>query len=507
VTAPAETHATAGRRRSVAALLVLPALIFTAVVYAPVSENYFFSDDFLNLYNIGNHSLAEYLVTPNGGHILTARNAVFYVMARFAGTDPAPYYWSAVLTHLANVWLLFAVIRRLTDRARLACFAAALWGTSTFNEGTLGWYSVYGQVLVGTALLIILYQAVRAAAVRRAPSRAQRWLWYALALVAATSFGTGTGIALVLPLALSWLLPPRGGGGARWRLPLVSLVLVVPALYAALFWAYQALSGTPAIGQSALALFSEPTQIGLYLGHLTALGLTRLLLGAYPAQWATVGVWYAVLGGFAVALIAVAWRGGRDLRRRLAACTVLLLACYGTVAMARAFFLAQAPEHVLLMITRYHYVGQLILTIMLCLTLDAIAPVLPDRLHTLALVAWYAVAVFGYVRFATPIDHHLKARTQTEQVQKVIRRALDAPPRGPEVYIPNRHFAALPLPSTIFPGWAGVFTIFYPHNVVDGRRVYFVDPRPDTLAAAQRGRRTRTLLVPERPPVAPAPGP
>ena len=176
-------------------------------------------------------------------------------------------------------------------------------------------------------------------------------------------------------------------------------------------------------------------------------------------------MWYAVLGGFAVALIAVAWRGGRDLRRRLAACTVLLLACYGTVATARAFFLAQAPEHVLPMITRYHYVGQLILTILLCLTLAAIAPAVPARLRTLALLAWYAVAVFGYVRFATPIDHHTAARTQTEQVRTVIRRALDAPPRGPEVYIPNRHFAALPAAVDHFPRLGrGV------HDLLSGQR-------------------------------------
>jgi hypothetical protein len=246
-------------------------------------------------------------------------------------------------------------------------------------------------------------------------------------------------------------------------------------------------------------------EIVRYLGHLTALGLTRLLLGSYPADWATVGVWYAVLGCFAIALIAAARRGGPALRRRLAAFTVLLLACYGAVALARAFFLAHAPEHVLPTVTRYHYIGQLILTIMLCLALNQIAPVLSERLRTLALVTWYTVAVSGYVCFATPIDHHLEARMQTERIRKVIRKALDTPPRRRDVYITNRRFVALPLPTAMFPGWAGVFTIFYPDNVVAGRRVYFVDDNPDTLAAAQRGRRTRTLLVPQRPAGAPPP--
>jgi len=41
-----------------------------------------------------------------------------------------------------------------------------------------------------------------------------------------------------------------------------------------------------------------------------------------------------------------------------------------------------------------------------------------------------------------------------------------------------------------------VFTIFSSSNVVDGRRVFFVVKDPDVVAAAAKGRRTASLIVP-----------
>src|SRR5204863_352759 len=57
---------------------------------------------------------------------------------------------------LANVWLLFGVLRTLTASAALACLGATLWGTSPLNLGSLGWYAAFGHVLVGTTLLLVL---------------------------------------------------------------------------------------------------------------------------------------------------------------------------------------------------------------------------------------------------------------------------------------------------------------------------------------------------------------
>jgi hypothetical protein len=51
----------------------------------------------------------------------------------------------------------------------------------------------------------------------------------------------------------------------------------------------------------------------------------------------------------------------------------------------------------------------------------------------------------------------------------------------------------------MFPGWAAAFTVFFPSNVVEGRRVFFVEPDSDIRAAVRDGRRTGTLIVANTP--------
>src|SRR5262249_62288224 len=84
--------------------------------------------------------------------------------------QPEPYFWIVLLTHLLNVWLLFRVLRNVTGSLALGCFGATLWGTSPAQVGTLGWYSVYGQVLVATVLLVVLGGVTARAAARAAPA-------------------------------------------------------------------------------------------------------------------------------------------------------------------------------------------------------------------------------------------------------------------------------------------------------------------------------------------------
>jgi len=520
--------AAAGHGERLQRLLPFLALAFPALVYYPITRHYFFSDDFLNLFHIANDSLGQYLVTPNGGHVLFARNAIFYAMRQLFGTQPEPYYWSIFLTHLLNVWLLFRVIERTTSSARLAVFGAALWGACPFSEGTLDWYAVYGHVVVATALLIILLQATRAAARQQPPSPAMRWLWYGLALIATTSFGTGVSIAIALPFALAILL---GANGPAWRQrvpPLISLLVVVPAVYAGLNWLYQQLSGAQPFGLATLPrLLSNWPVIPVYWAHLIALGVTRLLVGFYPGPWDNPRVWYGLLGCFLAALVVALLRAPQRVRRQLAACLLLLVACYGMVALGRAYYLSGLSREMFIALSRYHYVGQLILAIMLCLILKQFGGrVVEGRSGrgtegsrdqgikgpsagrqapasgrcawpgTAALTVWYAVTIMGYFVFAGSIDQPGEARAQTQQVLAAIQSAIEAQPPGEPVRIENRDFDPLPLPRGMFPGWAAAFTIFYPDNTVNGRRVYFVEKSAGVIKAMQHGRRTGTLLVP-----------
>ena len=481
-------------------LLVLPALAASALVYFAITRNYFFADDFLNLYNISNYSLLRYLITPNGGHLLVVRNAIFYLTYLLAGTHPEPYYWSVLLVHLVNVWLLFRVIRTFTGSAHLASFGAALWGTSPLNEGALGWYSVFGHVLVATALLIILDQAGAVAARGGVPSRAMRALWYALALAAATSFGVGISVALTLPVAL-WLLLPQWR--ARRRLPpLIFLVVVIPVLYVVLTWVYIHVSADETVARAPWAkLLDDWRGIAVIFARLMGFGLTRLVLGAYQPTWLGFTAWYAGLAAFGL-LVAAALAGAADeVRRRVAAIGLLLLACYGMIAAGRAALLLMAPHDMISTLFRYHYVGQLLFTVLLCLLLACISG-LPGWLKHAALTVWYAVMLTLYALLAVPIDTHADARAATQRALAEMVAAIRAQPPGSPVTLPNLSFKPLPWYPAVFPGRAAAFVIFFPSNVFEGRQVSFAEPNRHVIEVTSVGRRTAGLLVPVPPPPA-----
>lgn len=499
-----EARALTTRLRAFAArgeqLLVVPPLVFTAVVYFRLTDNYFYVDDFLNLYQIANLTWLEYLFTPFANHVQPTRNAAFYLCFLFFGTHAELYYGLAFLTHLLNVALLFRVVVLLSGSARLACFGATLWGICPQHAATLGWYSVYGQVLVGTALLVILWQALRVATRGGPVSRRRTWLWYALALMAATSFGNGLGVAVALPLAL-WLMLPSSHRAVTGQRPLISLVLVVPTLYAVILWASQRWMGQQPSGQDPLAVLSRLEDVLLYLVSLLAFGLSTLVRGAFRAPLPATD-YYGMLACLVIALIAAARVAAPATQRRITAVGVLVLACYGIIAVGRATWISdQMPTRFLiyLMQPHYHYVGQLLLTLLLCLALQWLAARLPAKIGTTALIAWYGTAMVTQAYWPLAIDHHVGERRATERVTTAMRAAIDRQLPGKAVYLDNKPFRPALFQPDLFPGWAGVFTIFFPHNVVDGRPVYFVDERPAVARAALRGQRTRTLIVPSRP--------
>lgn len=481
-------------------LLFLP-LGLAAAVYHPIVRNYFSFDDFLNLYRIANAPLHEYLLTPHGGHALFARNLLFYLCACAFGTEPAGYFWLVLATHLVNVALLVAVVLRFTACAGVACFGALLWGTSPVLEPALGWYSVYGHVAATTVMLLLLHLVLRVA---EEPERARRSLraCYVLALTGVTLFGVGIGIALALPLATA-LLVPAVRRRSSWRLPLQSLFVAVPGVYLGLFW----LNGV---------FFEEgietPVRLGQYLArswpyllptifHLMGWGLLRLLLGFwYAPSVGTVTVYGPVLALFLLGILAVMLRAEPRMRRSLAACFTFVLGCYGLVALGRvALFVADSA----FMTTqaRYQYAGLVPLTLVLCLLVNHARRQLSPFTGRILIGLWLVAAALGYVRSDFRIDHHDQAREQTRDALRRIQSEVDAIPVDQDVYIRNRVFAGLPgvVPIGEFPGHAAVFVIFHPRNTINGRRVYFIDPRPEVLAASQRGRRSAGLIVPARP--------
>lgn len=481
------------------ALLVAIPLALAALVYFPITGDYFFADDFLHLFRIRNEDFLPYLLVPRGGHLLVSYNALFYLLYRLFGTHPEPYFWVALLTHLLNVGLLFSVIRLFTQRRRLACFGAALWGMSPMAEAAVGWFSVFGQVMVATVLLVVLRQLALVAN-GRPPGRYAPVRWCVLLLIACTSFGIGIGLTLVFPIVAYLLLPAAPD---RTRIVIIFGVLAVgvPALYFGLSSLTTALytpRNTPIFYEP--NLMTNLTMLTFLLGY----GIVMLIVGHLTSQLAYPGpVAMLVLALFAAGLLITLLTAPWPLKRRLLACVVLVLGCYGIIVVGRAvYFAAAGRPQAFIRPGRYHYVAPIPLTLALCVMLAYADQLLRPRpaVRNALLAAWIGVAGLAWFRFGKPVDLHPHARRETAAVLASLRQAIDATPAHHEVSIPNRRFQSLgPIFSTrqdLFPGWAGVFVIFYPDNVVDGKPVRFVTEDREALIAAAEGHRTATLLVP-----------
>ncbi len=477
-------------------LVVLP-LGVAALVYLPILRNYFVGGDFLNFYDLLNRGLGEFLLTPHGGHVLVTRNFIWWLLHQCAGMRAGVYFATVLASHLVVVGLVFEALRRLTGSARAAAVAAALWGGAPVHDGTLGWYSVYGQVFAtGIMVWLLLGVGTRTTA----PGLGRVVGWGLLLFAGATSFGTGIATALALPVA-AFVLWPRGRATAR-AVALLALVGISVALVCwglvRLYTARHGLTLELAVGYTGLDF---PRAILALLGLLVSNGMVSLLCGVFASRVELTGpVGLALVGGSALTLLLVYARGGGAERRLVLAALVLCVACYGIIAVGRAPFYASTPTPAYARAARYQYAGMVPLALCLAVMLAhaGTAVRVPRAVKDGAVAAVIGTLVLTHLLLGSPIEHYDGPRRETAAVLEAIRAAAHAAPAGGDIYIDNRPFAAIgPLLGRrpdLFPGWVGVFVIFFPDNVVDGRRMFFVADEA-VVAAAQRGRRTQGLVV------------
>lgn len=481
----------------------MAALSLSTLPFFPIVHNYFHAEDFVDLYRIVNYPLPQFLLTPRGGHVYLARNAVFVLSHRAFDTDAQYYFWTVLVTHVLNVGLLFSVIRLLTGSPGLACLGATLWGSSPVNEGSLGWYAVFGHVLAGTVLLLVLRGVARIHATGLPLSRRATWLWSILLLAGTTCFGVGLAVALAFPV-VAWLLLPASRDPESLRRRFWLLPVLAVALYASLQGLHGALYGRPqrSIALLAGALEELPSALTM-LFHMIASGLAGLVLGPFysPAGYPN-RIDYALLVLYTLGVgVTLALR--RSAARPLLAVLLLALAGYAAVAAGRTSMalLWGYKLEVAASMTRYHYVAPLCLCIGLCLILQGAEawPLVRTRATTALLWAWLAATAVLLWHRGPVIDHHAEARAETSRTVQAIREAIAARRPGEEVTIENQPFISvglfnLQIPAS-FPGWAALFTIFFPADTVDGRRVWFVERNPRVLDAVIPGSRLAGLLL------------
>lgn len=480
--------------------LLAVAAVGAGIAAAPILGNYFYQDDFGNFYEVANFGLRDFLVGTAAGHMYVVRNALFYVLFLLFRLESTPVFTVVLATHVANVLLLFALVRRLTGSAGVACFGALLFGVAPTNDGTLGWYAVYGQAMAVTFVLAALLLLAP-----RPGDEARLGVGRALAvaacmLVASQCFGSGAAAALVIPL-VAVLVRPSSLRAPRALLVLCALPVLVLGMWYAMHSGVRRLNQMP-IGGAEMATvasgaFREAT-ISHMLRHIAAIGTVSLVAGpAYPlVPYPDAGAPMALA---LVAVVAVAFASGEARTRRLlAAFGGIALVCYGVIAAARGpVFAALRPDELLRAYVdapRYHYLAQMALAVVAALVVGEADRRLrwPTPVRRVLLALWVLWAVAGTLWLRPPTLHWEHERALVARIDEGVRARVRAQAPGTTVCIPNE-----PAPLTLaFPGSAGVYVMLYPDDTLEGRRVFFTADNPKMLAFRDAGGRLAGLLGP-----------
>jgi hypothetical protein len=469
------------------AVAALVPVLLAACIYFPITRSFFYADDFVCLLSIRNDGFLRFVLRPFAGHDLVVRNLVFYASAWLFGLRAELFFWTVLLTHLLNVWLLYRVLRNLTASVPLACVGAALWGTSPVLLGTLGWYSVYGQVLVASALLVVLDRVTHLARTGNAPGARAAGGWYVLLLLGSACFGTGVGVAVAFPATLFLLLP------AAWRsrgirMAFLTLPLTTIALY---------------FGDRSVDAMLEPVSIEELIGR--DISLARLLGGRHmlpdlvaagidtalrsffvsfsqPPGWARA----LTLGLFGAGLLLLLWRGDTTTRRAVLGMTILCLAVYTPIAVGRSGFV---DPRALAIQTRYHYVGTLPIVVLACLVLGHLGR--NWLLQPVPVVAFLVVAitlgVYGWARSDFRIDDHAAAQAYFSRMLQGMDVEVASHPSGSIAFLENGKVSSVllgPIMAKVardFPGRAAAFVLAHGTDELDGRRLRFIERDPAVI--------------------------
>jgi len=187
------------------------------------------------------------------------------------------------------------------------------------------------------------------------------------------------------------------------------------------------------------------------------------------------------------------------MRRGPIAALAVCAGAYGIIAAGRGLFMAAGPTWMAQM-TRFHYVASAGLVIAACLALAQLAAWGSSaRAGTALLLVWAGFTVLAQQWFGLPIHHFDAARWETNWALDQIRTAARAAPPAADVYIENQVFKSVGLRilarPDAFPGWAALYSIYFPDDFVDGRRIRFVERDPNVIEAVRDDRRTGALLV------------
>lgn len=503
--------------RSATGLAIIAAavpLLFTLWVYHSIIGNYFFADDFIWLLSFANEGFLGPVLRPWAGHDLVVRNLVFYLSYEGFGLHPEPFFCIVLLTHLLNVWLVFRVLTHLSDSFTLSCFGATLWGTSPVHAETLGWYSVYGQVLAATTLLVVLDGLTKVAARAAPPSTRTAGVWYVLLLLGTMCFGVGIGVALAFPVTL-FLFSPAAWRSRRIRAAYLTLPLVTIGLYVLVRRLYSILEPLPP-GQ----VFAEPVILQRFdrvvpmLVELGGAGVLAVLRGNHFFPQAVRDRAWLALALFGLAVASLLWRGDRAALRAALALVSVTLGAYAAIAVGRANAATTFwPQSWWARQPRYHYVGSIPIVMLTCMALQRLGRL--EALRALPrlplLLAALGGAAYVFLRSDFHVDDSTACRKYvTSTLDRVALEIMSTAASRETVYLENGESPSVCLGGAVqdelFPGRAALVLVAGGDGQTD-RSVRFVERDRAILERYERRPETPMARLLVGPPGTPPPPP
>jgi tetratricopeptide (TPR) repeat protein len=199
-------------------LLLAGTLVLTVAAYAATIGNQFIAfDDPENI--LDNYSIRE-LSWVNLRHFFTTPLEFMYtplvslsyaVDYQLGGLDPTVYHTTNLLLHLANVALVYFVVRALTSRVFLAHFCAIAFAIHPVNVDAVAWVATRSGLLATLFMLASMLAYLRyrslppappAGRTARVPRVPARWWMLGVSVLLFVLAGLSKSTAVVLPLLL-----------------------------------------------------------------------------------------------------------------------------------------------------------------------------------------------------------------------------------------------------------------------------------------------------------------
>jgi hypothetical protein len=469
-------------------LMLVLSLAVVLIVNFQLLSAFFYADDFVLLYQIANWNPLEFIFSSWGGHLLIFRNIIFYCMFKLFGVNSVAYFSTVLITHLGSAYILYKIIYLLTDKPYIAVAGMMIWGICPVNYATLAWYSVYGQILTCFLFLLFLYDLLRIEKDKIIFEMNIVIRWSICFLLMAASFGTGLAIACLSPLAIVIILWENN---KKWKiaasiLPVIAVILVLFIFKDSIYHYFSGeISHTTPLALG-VALSNYKLILEMFIRmcaySIYCMASFPMLFFSSTMQYPTSAIVIAIP---VVILFIILFFRSKEYRRHYAILSILFLGLIGLTAYGRAVIFKIFGVLISLgsMTPRYYYVIFILVVLILSLMADELDDLFPKiaKVITPIVLIVIALSVYPNIIIAKKIGiWNTSGRERKIYYDTItdIERTVRTYPEGSSVFIDNKMDDQISLfnPSdTDFPGKAAMFSIKYPNNTVEGRRVYFVE--------------------------------